>query len=72
MTDFEYWKNYRKELINKLNSEHKEKVFSTKDEKNKLIYDMAISIGIKATARYFNITPKTVRYWIKKYENKKN
>lgn len=61
-TDYEYWKEYRR----KLTSELKENVEIKKDSKN--IYKMAKEIGIKPTARYFNIDPSNVRYHIKKIE----
>ena len=45
------------------------------DKSNKLnrspenIYNMAKRSGVKPTARYFEITPSQVRYYIKKIEN---
>lgn len=43
----------------------------TKEEKEiirKEMAKMALKIGIKPTARYFNTYPNTVRVWLKKYE----
>ena len=59
--DFSYWQNYRKQLTNNL-KEPKEKVKKTPEN----IIAMAKEIGIKPTARYFNIDPKQVRIYIKK------
>lgn len=61
--DEKFWKNYRIELTKEL----KEK--NTLLEKNpQNIYDMAKKTGVKPTARYFNIQPCQVRYFIKKHE----
>ena len=35
------------------------------------IYNMAKEKGIKPTARYFNVYPSQIRYYVKKYENEK-
>lgn len=63
--DEKFWKNYRIELTKKI----KENGF-TIEKTPKNIYDMAKKMGVKPTARYFNIEPCQVRYFIKK--NKKN
>ncbi len=61
--DCEFWKNYRKELTKLINKE------TSKIEKTtENIYNLSKEIGIKPTARYFNIEPSQVRYYIKKYE----
>ena len=39
-----------------------------KDENQLEIAEMAKEIGIKPTARYFNIEPSSVRYWLNKYK----
>ena len=41
------------------------------DKTTENIYNMAKKMGVKPTARYFNIDPSSVRYHIKKYENSK-
>lgn len=63
-----YWMEFRKELTNQLKEANDKKDLSqyNKDERPIIIVNMAQKIGIKATARYFNITPKTVRYWLNK------
>ena len=62
--DIDYWKKYRQDLTKAL--------FETDNiEKTpQNIYDMAKKSGIKPTARFFNIQPSTVRYYIKKLEQK--
>lgn len=64
--DYEYWKNYRIKLTNML-KEDEHKLEKTKEN----IIKKAKEIGIKPTARYFNITPSQVRYFIKKYDDDK-
>ena len=59
----EYWKKYLEELTKEI----KEKTNIEKTPKN--VYEMAKKIGIKPTARYFDIYPSTVRYYIKKIES---
>lgn len=61
--DEEYWRKYRQELTKKLLVT--EVIEKTPDN----IYELAERIGVKATARYFNISPKTVRYWRDKKKN---
>lgn len=60
---YEFWKNYRIELT-KLLLKEEEKL-----EKNpENIFKLSKEIGVKATARYFNIEPSQVRYYVKKIE----
>lgn len=61
--DCEFWKNYRKELTKIIN-----KKTSKIEKTTENIYNLSKEIGIKPTARYFNIEPSQVRYYIKKYE----
>ena len=54
-----FWKNYRKKLTESLNDDQKiEKTIEN-------ISSMAKEIGIKPTARYFDISPAIVRNYIK-------
>lgn len=64
--DFNYWKEYRKNLTEML-KEKQEKLEKTPEN----IYNMAKKSGVKPTARYFNIQPVQVRYYIKKFESEK-
>ena len=61
--DADFWRNYRLELT-KLLKEQGEKEEKTPQN----IYDMAKEVGVKPTARYFNISPSQVRYYRNKYE----
>ena len=61
--DEEYWKKYRQDITKRLLKV--EKVEKTPEN----IHDLALRIGVKATARQFNISPRTVRYWRDKLEN---
>lgn len=65
--DYEYWYNYRVKLTNNLKKE-KSIIYKDDNEKKKSIVEMAKEIGIKPTARYFNIEPSSVRYWLNKYK----
>lgn len=65
--DYKYWYNYRVKLTNNLKKE-KNIVYKDNDEKTKAIVKMAKEIGIKPTARYFNIESSSVRYWLNKYK----
>ena len=59
--EYAFWMNYRKKLTCAINS-NEEKL-----EKNSHnIVKLAKEIGIKPTARYFNISPATVRSYMKK------
>ena len=64
--DFNYWKEYRKNLTEML-KEKQEKLEKTPEN----IYNMAKKSGVKPTARYFNIQPVQVRYYITKFESEK-
>jgi len=60
---YDFWKNYRENLTKLLESTEEE----SKCEKTaENIVNMARKVGVKPTARYFNITPASVRYYIKK------
>lgn len=61
---FDFWKNYRINLYNIIKQEDE---ILPKTPEN--IYRKAKEIGIKPTARYFNIYPSQVRYYIKKFED---
>ena len=63
--DYEFWKNYRRSLY-KIIKEQENAERIPKTSKN--IIEMAEKNGIKATARYFNIDPSSVRYYIKKFK----
>lgn len=65
--DYDFWKKYREEFTNAI-SEQNTSIEKTPEN----IYKMAKKIGIKPTARYFNIEPVQVRYYVKKVENKNN
>ena len=58
---YDFWKNYRKELTSAINN-NEEKL----EKNSQNIVLMAKKIGIKPTARYFNISPTTVRNYMKK------
>lgn len=64
---YEFWKNYRIQLTKILHEqEHEEKL-----EKNpENIVKYAKEHGVKPSARYFNIQPSQVRYYIKKSNSK--
>lgn len=58
--DYDFWKNYRLLLFKIIKEqESAEQVPKTPENVTK----MAEEIGVKATARYFNITPSSVRYY---------
>lgn len=61
----DFWKNYFDILAETLFAENKE---IPKTPKN--IIEMSNKIGIKPTARYFNIEPSQVRYYRKRSLNK--
>lgn len=61
----EYWKKYREELTKEI----MENINIEKTPEN--IYEMAKKIGIKPTARYFDIYPSTVRYYVQKIESQR-
>lgn len=63
--DYDFWKNYRIQLTEIIKKEeHEDKL-----DKNPInIIMLAKTRGIKPTARYFNIEPSQVRYYIRKYD----
>ena len=63
----DFWKTYRKKLYMYIN--HKEEKLEKNPEN---ITQMAEKIGIKPTARYFGISPASVRYNIKKHQELTN
>lgn len=67
--DYEFWKNYRITLTKIIQEQQKEQLLDKTPEN---IYKKAKEIGVKPTARYFNIQPSQARYYIKKIENEKN
>ena len=65
---YDFWKDYRMALyIIIMQDESKEKLEKTPEN----IYMLAKRDGVKPTARYFNMVPSSVRYYIKKFEGKK-
>lgn len=64
--DYEFWKNYRI-ILTKITSESEKIDKLEKTPEN--IFLLAQKQGIKPTARYFNIEPSVVRYYIKKYND---
>lgn len=62
--DYEFWKNYRITLT-KIIKEQENEIKLEKTPEN--IIMLAQKQGVKPTARYFNIQPSQVRYYIKKY-----
>lgn len=65
--DYDFWKSYRIELTQSLKEN-----FQVIEKNPQNIYEMAKKVGVKPTARYFNIQPSQVRYFIKKCENEIN
>ena len=61
---YDFWKDYRESLTFNLNNE--EKIEKTKEN----IINMALKIGVKPTARYFEMAPKTVRSYLKEFNDK--
>lgn len=64
--DYEFWKNYRI-ILTKIIEEQEKQVKIEKTPEN--IVKMAKYQGVKPTARYFEILPSQVRYYMKKYNN---
>ena len=58
--DYDFWKNYRQNLTESLGED--KKIEKTVEN----IAQMAKEIGIKPTARYFDISPASVRNYMKK------
>ncbi|MBE6138219.1 MAG: hypothetical protein E7173_00550 [Firmicutes bacterium] len=67
---YDFWKNYRESLTKLL--EESDIVENKYEKSAENIVAMAKETGIKPTARYFNITPASVRYYIKKAHQKKD
>lgn len=63
MKEYEYWKNYRKQITGNLKKEQ----YYDKENKQ-LVAEVATKIGVKPTARMFNISPSSVRYYLRKKE----
>ena len=64
--DFNFWKKYRELLYEEIKRQEKEDKINKTPEN---IVEMAESIGVKATARYFDITPSSVRYYRNKLKS---
>lgn len=62
---YEFWKNYRITLTEIIKMSEKEEKLDKNPEN---IIMLAKKQGIKPTARYFNIEPSQVRYYLKKYD----
>ena len=69
--DYEFWKNYRKKLWEELQKEEQSFKDNPIEKTTENIYKMSEEKGVKPTARYFNISPKTVRYYREKYEKER-
>ena len=68
--EYDYWYNYRLELTKKINdSKKRTNEYKNEDDRRKDMIKMALDIGIKPAARYFNTTTATIRYWINKYKD---
>ena len=61
--DYNYWKKIREDLNKILKDEGKKMEMTPKT-----VYELSNKIGIKASARYFNVSPSTIRYYIEKYK----
>lgn len=70
--DYEFWKNYRQKLWEELQKEEKFLKENAIPKNMENIVKMAEEKGVKPTSRYFNISPKTVRYYREKYEKEKD
>lgn len=57
---YDFWKKYREMLYQVLKEQEQEEKLA-KTPQN--IVKLAQEIGVKATARYFSITPSMVRYY---------
>lgn len=68
--NYDFWKNYRLDLIKEVESEIKEKEEEPLEKTPENIVYLSNKIGVKPAARYFNILPSTVRYYKKKIETK--
>ena len=61
--NYQYWKKIREDLTNLL-KENIESIEMTP----KNVYELYKKIGVKATARYFNVSPSTIKYYLEKYK----
>ncbi len=68
--NYDFWKNYRLDLIKEVESEIKEEEEEPLEKTPENIVYLSNKMGVKPAARYFNILPSTVRYYKKKMENK--
>lgn len=66
--DATFWEDFRKKLYQSISDQEQEEKIE-KTPKN--IVMLAQQRGVKPTARYFNIEPSQVRYYIKKLEKEK-
>lgn len=64
--DYEFWKNYRIILTQIINEQEKQIKLEQTPEN---IVKLAKEQGVKPTARYFDIQPSQVRYYVKKTKN---
>ena len=55
--NYDFWKNYRLDLIKEVESEIKEKEEEPLEKTPENIVYLSNKIGVKPTARYFNIFP---------------
>lgn len=67
--DYKFWKNYRRILTQIIREQEKQEKLEKTPEN---IIMMAKEQGIKPTARYFEIQPSQVRYYIKKLNTSVN
>ena len=58
--DYNFWKNYRLALYKVIKEQEKEEQVPKTPEN---VIKMSETIGVKAAARYFNISPSSVRYY---------
>lgn len=64
--NYDFWKKYRLDLIKEVENETKEKEEEHLEKTPENIVYLSNKIGVKPTARYFNILPSSVRYYKKK------
>lgn len=68
--NYDFWKKYRIELIKEVEGNPKKEEEEILEKTPENIVYLSNKIGVKPTARYFNISPSTVRYYKKKIETK--
>lgn len=68
--NYDFWKKYRIELIKEVEGKSKKEEEEILEKTPENIVYLSNKIGVKPTARYFNIFPSTVRYYKKKIETK--